>query len=222
MKSRIINRRNRLKLLIFSQDWCTFHPQVRWNSRPTIRKIVLQSVNSQKNRKEIIVKVDRRHNEPKARQEQLIIKELPDELLIYDLQHDKAHCLNETAALVWKNCDGRRSVGQLRELLEASAGSAVPEEMVWLALEQLETFKLLEEAPSKPALFAGMSRRDMVRRVGIAAIAVPAILSIVAPTAQAQASGLPPGSCCTTPNDCASSSCINSGSCTPPPSKLCA
>ena len=159
------------------------------------------------------MKADRRNQVPKARQEQLIVKELPDELLIYDLQNDKAHCLNETAALVWKNCDGHKTVEQLRELMEENAGSPVPQEMVWLALDQLEDFRLLDEAALKPALFAGMNRRDMVRRVGIAAIALPVILSIVSPTAQAQASGLAPGACCGSPGQCASNSCSQNPTC---------
>ena len=165
---------------------------------------------------------DRNNQVPKARQEQLIVKELPDELLIYDLKRDKAHCLNETAALVWKNCDGHKTVEQLRELMEDNAGSPVPEEMVWLALDQLETFSLLDEAALKPGQFAGMNRRDMVRRVGMAAIALPVILSIVAPTAQAQGSLLPPGACCNSPGQCQSNSCVQGGPCgTQPNTKSC-
>jgi hypothetical protein len=168
------------------------------------------------------VRADRNNQVPKARQEQLIVKELPDELLIYDLKRDKAHCLNETAALVWKNCDGHQTVEQLRELMEDNAGSPVPEEMVWLALDQLETFSLLDEAALKPGQFAGMNRRDMVRRVGMAAIALPVILSIVAPTAQAQGSLLPPGACCNSPGQCQSNSCVQGGPCgTQPNTKSC-
>ena len=168
------------------------------------------------------MRADRNNQVPKARQEQLIVKELPDELLIYDLKRDKAHCLNETAALVWKNCDGHKTVEQLRELMEDNAGSPVPEEMVWLALDQLETFSLLDEAALKPGQFAGMNRRDMVRRVGMAAIALPVILSIVAPTAQAQGSLLPPGACCNSPGQCQSNSCVQGGPCgTQPNTKSC-
>ena len=156
------------------------------------------------------MKADRPNQMPKARQEQLIVKELPDELLIYDLKHDQAHCLNETAALVWKNCDGRKTVDQLRELMEDNAGSPVPEEMVWLALDQLETFKLLDEAALKPAQFAGMNRRDLVRRVGIAAIALPIILSIVSPTAKAQGSCKANGQSCGSNNQCCSGRCCGS------------
>src|SRR6185503_18096554 len=96
---------------------------------------------------------------PLARKESLIIKELADETLVYDTQSDKAHCLNPTAAFVWKNCDGKRTVDQLRELMEGDAGAAVPEEMIWLALDQLESFKLLTAAPAKPVALAGMNRR---------------------------------------------------------------
>ena len=164
------------------------------------------------------MKADRRNQIPKARHEQLIVKELPDELLIYDLKHDQAHCLNETAALVWKNCDGHKTVDQLRELMEDNAGSPVPEAMVWLALDQLETFRLLDEAVLKPAQFAGMNRRDMVRRVGMAAIALPVILSIVAPTHAQVASGLPPGACCGNPTQCASGNCTQNPICASTPS----
>jgi hypothetical protein len=152
-------------------------------------------------------------NVPTARKDSLIVKELPDETLVYDTQRDKAHCLNSTAALVWKNCDGKRTVGQLHELMEENAGTPLPEELVWLALDQLEAFKLLEDAPTKPLELSGMSRRNLVKRIGFAAIAIPVIISISAPPASAQASGFAPGSCCGSPGQCASGNCAQ-GPCT--------
>jgi len=150
---------------------------------------------------------------PVARKNSLIIKELPTETLVYDLETDKAHCLNETAARVWKNCDGQQTVAQLRELTEQETNSPVPEEMVWLALDQLEQFKLLETPVNQPPHLSGMSRRQMIRLVGTAAIVVPVITSIVAPRpAQAQ-SLLAPGACCNGASQCASNSCIQSPSC---------
>jgi hypothetical protein len=160
---------------------------------------------------------------PVARKTSLIIKELPNETLVYDLEIDKAHCLNETAARVWKSCDGRQTVTQLREAMEKETNSPVPEEMTWLALEQLEKFKLLETPVNQPPHLSGMSRRQMIRLVGTAAIAVPVITSIVAPRpAQAQ-SLLPPGACCGNPNQCASNSCTQNPICASSPStKACA
>ena len=40
---------------------------------------------------------------PRARQDELVVEELPDETLVYDLKRHKARCLNRTAALVWQH-----------------------------------------------------------------------------------------------------------------------
>ena len=45
---------------------------------------------------------------PVARKQGLVVQEMPDEVLIYDLDTNKAHCLNQTAAFVWKSCDGKK------------------------------------------------------------------------------------------------------------------
>ena len=38
---------------------------------------------------------------PIARHAGLVIQEMPDEVLVYDMDSNKAHCLNETGSL-WK------------------------------------------------------------------------------------------------------------------------
>jgi hypothetical protein len=55
---------------------------------------------------------------PLAREEGLVIQELPGELLIYDLNNHKAHCLNQTAAFIWKHCDGMTTVCEMAARLE--------------------------------------------------------------------------------------------------------
>lgn len=87
---------------------------------------------------------------PVARSRSLIVKELPDETLIYDLETDEAHCLNRTAALVWKHCDGTRSPSDLATLLSRQRGTNLDDEVVWLALHQLQEFGLLSEPVSDP------------------------------------------------------------------------
>ena len=52
----------------------------------------------------------REQSVPRARKEGLVVQDMPDELLVYDVDRHKAHCLNQTAALVWKRCDGKTSV----------------------------------------------------------------------------------------------------------------
>ena len=134
---------------------------------------------------------------PVARTEQLIVKEVDDEVLVYDLTNDKAHCLNDTAAKVWKNCDGKNSVADIGTSIAKETSLPIDEAVVWLALGQLKQFKLLAEVPSAPAVFAGMSRRQMIRNLGVAGIALPVIISIAAPMAQAQSSCVPNNGTCT-------------------------
>jgi hypothetical protein len=152
---------------------------------------------------------------PKARKAKLIVKELESETLVYDLDADKAHCLNQTAGRIWRHCDGQTSVTEIAQSLAEQTKTKADDAIVWLALDQLEKFNLLEEMPAKPAHLAGMNRRQWVRNVGFAAVALPAIISIAAPTAQAQAScvnpgGRAPGVACGSPNQCCSDVC-----CTP-------
>jgi predicted secreted protein len=52
-----------------------------------------------------------------------------------------------------------------------------------LALQQLADAGLLESEPQLSASSAGLTRRDVTRRIGLAAaILLPAVVSIVAPT----------------------------------------
>jgi hypothetical protein len=152
---------------------------------------------------------------PKARVEGIVVRELPDEVLIYDLDTHKAVCLNSTAADVWRLCDGRRTASDIKRALESEAKGDVPDELVWLALEQLDKDRLLVERVRRPAKLAGISRREMIRRVGLAAaITLPVVASIVAPTPADAASCLPTGAACTDSAQCCAGSVCATGNCT--------
>ncbi len=147
---------------------------------------------------------------PKMREQGLVIDELPDEVLVYDLDRHKAHCLNQTAALVWKQCDGRTTPRIIARRLEKELQAPCNEDMVWLALSQLEGIDLLEQGVSLPPQLAGLSRREMVRALGIAAaVAVPLVTSIVAPTAAEAAT------CASTGQDCKKIACCPGHVCDP-------
>ncbi|HYO92772.1 MAG TPA: PqqD family peptide modification chaperone [Pyrinomonadaceae bacterium] len=147
---------------------------------------------------------------PKARSKGLVIKKLADEVLVYDLETNKAHCLNTTAALVWNHCDGRKSVSEIAASLEANTLEQFTEEMVWLALNQLERFRLLEGPVKLPLKASGMSRRELVRKLGLAgAASLPLILSIVAPEAASAATCAGPGAPCLSNARCCSGLCVN-------------
>jgi hypothetical protein len=115
---------------------------------------------------------------PQARRRGLLLRELPDELLVYDQERHRAHCLNRTAALVFRHADGSRTVDELALLLD---GGDV-REIVVQALAQLDEAGLLAAPVEEQLPPAGIDRRHAVRRMGIAAtILLPAVVSIVAP-----------------------------------------
>ncbi|HEV7859703.1 MAG TPA: PqqD family peptide modification chaperone [Pyrinomonadaceae bacterium] len=149
---------------------------------------------------------------PRARKEGLVVRELPNEVLVYDLGRDKAHCLNSTSALVWKHCDGQTDLKEIARLLEDECGTPLSEDVVWLALRQLQRIHLLEERVMRPNGAARTSRRQMMRHMSVAALLLPAIISITAPTAWAQGSCAGIGQNCEAAPCCPGSICYQ-GSC---------
>ncbi len=128
---------------------------------------------------------------PRARQDELVVEELPDETLVYDLKRHKARCLNRTAALVWQHCDGQTTVPELAALLGEQLATPTDEAVVWMALDRLGRAHLLREQVTLPAERARYSRREVLRTLGRAAgvtVLLPVVASIVAPEAAQAAS----------------------------------
>src|SRR5438132_8684351 len=92
-----------------------------------------------------------RHIKPRARKEGLVVQQLPDETLVYDLDRDLAHCLNQTASLVWSRCDGRATAKEIARSVSRNLNQPVDEKIVWVALDQLSRNHLLAESPMPPA-----------------------------------------------------------------------
>lgn len=154
---------------------------------------------------------------PIARKNDLVVQDMPDEVLVYDLNSNKAHCLNQTAAMVWKSCDGKNSVSEIAKLIQLQAGGSVSEDFVWLAIDQLGENDLLEQEIK--STFAGQTRREVIKKIGLAAvIGLPIVASMVAPP-----NVLAVVSCgCIAPGDCAAQTrcpstinCNGSGVCAP-------
>jgi len=118
---------------------------------------------------------------PQAREEGLITSELPDEVLVLDTGQNKAHCLNDFASNVWKRCDGKTTVKEMTLLLGRDFQKGITEEAVWLALDRLGKANLLTERLPLPGELSRLSRREAVRKFGLAA-GVAVITSIVVPT----------------------------------------
>ena len=143
-----------------------------------------------------------------AREEGLVVKDLGDEILVYDAERDRAHCLNRTVALVWKHCDGKHSVADISQLMQVELQAPVQPNVVWYALKQLDKHHLLQGSVTLPEEMDGLTRREFVRKVGIAAaVAVPIIISIAVPTPARAASCLAAGSVCSSSAQCCSGNC---------------
>jgi hypothetical protein len=146
---------------------------------------------------------------PIARKNGLVVQDVPNEVLVYDTETNKAHCLNQTAALVWRSCDGKNDIATIADIVAAQTGSKVSEDLVWLAIDQLNENELLE-AEVAPK-FNGHSRRDAIKKIGLASmIALPIVASLVAPQ-----SALASTSCtCVTITDCQLQPECPQGACT--------
>lgn len=151
---------------------------------------------------------------PIARADELVVRDMDGEVLVYDLNRDEAITLNLFAAAVWRACDGITTVAGLLAKLQAQMpGDVVSEVAIWRALDMLSRCDLLQEPVIAPVSHV---RRDMIKALGIAA-AVPIVSMIVVPTpAQAASCGCSSPGQCLTQTSCASSvNCNNSGVCAP-------
>jgi hypothetical protein len=142
---------------------------------------------------------------PIARKEGLVVQEMPDEVLVYDLDDNKAFCLNSTAASIWKSCDGRKTVAEIAAGLTEGRDQDSKENIVWLALDQLKDKKLI--ASELTSRFEGQTRREVLKKVGLAtAIALPVVAMLSFPGTVLAAA-------------CSSSTCGTQGTC--PASQIC-
>ncbi|MBK8467129.1 MAG: PqqD family protein [Chloracidobacterium sp.] len=117
---------------------------------------------------------------PIARQSGIVIQEINNEVLVYDLKTNRACCLNHSAAFIWKMCDGQNSITDIIRFFESEGLGKVTEDFVWLAIDQLSANGLLKN--KFLPRFSGQSRRKVIQTIGLASMAaIPIIASLVAP-----------------------------------------
>lgn len=119
---------------------------------------------------------------PKIRTENLLEQNLKNETLIYDLVIDKAFNLNETLTIVYKACHEMTTFDELKRKHKFT------DEFIFLALDELKRNNLLADQ-NYISPFAGMSRREAIRKAGLASmIVLPLIVGLSAPSAAHAAS----------------------------------
>ncbi len=120
-----------------------------------------------------------------ARDEGLMIVELADETIVYDLDRNQAHCLNQCAAAIWRACDGHASEQDVAHSVSEHLGLPLDSDTVTITLARLGRAHLLK-ARGRESAVPTCTRRELVRRMklaGLAPAALPAIISAAAPDA---------------------------------------
>ena len=151
---------------------------------------------------------------PMRRKRQLVIDVLTDEILIYDLDRHKAHCLNQTAAFVWRHCNGKSTISEIARRMTDELKMQCKDELVWLALQQLGKVHLLEPSIPLPVPFTRFTRRELVFALGVAAVAVPLVTSIVSPTPAQASTCVGSGGICGNGISCCFGHICSNGHCT--------
>lgn len=109
--------------------------------------------------------------------ENLLVQNLPDEILVFDVSTNKSYCLNETAKIVFNACDGVKTFNDVD----------LSEEIIYLSLDELKKNNLIQDNYGSP--YSGINRREVIRKIGLASmIALPVISSLSLPTAAAASS----------------------------------
>lgn len=128
---------------------------------------------------------------PVARRADLTIEYLPAELVVYDHQRNRMHCLNRSTSLIWRLCDGHTTIEQIAARLP-EVNLPADLDIVRQALKALDRAQLLAGKPQFAE--SGLpTRRQLVHRLGLAAgsaaALLPAIASATAPTPATAKSG---------------------------------
>ena len=156
--------------------------------------------------------MSQRPAQPTARTSGVVVKTVGDEVLVYDLETHRAHSVNRVAVAVWRRCDGTRDAARIAAELQEDGVAPVTEEAVRYAFGELVRARLLAGPMAGP----GLTRRELVRRLGTAAaVALPLVTTIVAPTAAQAQSCLPQLAPCTQNGECCSG-CCDAVACGPP------
>jgi hypothetical protein len=117
-------------------------------------------------------------------------------------------------------CDGKTGVPEIARRLSTILGAPASEEVVWLALDLLSKENLLAKKLTPDENFTGLSRREVIRRIGLTSVvALPVISSLILPTAataqscsgSAGSGTLTNGCPCSDNSECASGCCDTSG-----------
>ena len=122
-----------------------------------------------------------------AKSGDFVTQELQNEVLIYNLQTNKALCLNSSVALVFKHCDGKTDFQQIINTFQKEQNIKIDIDFIWLTLDELSKAELLENYNLK--FESKISRRRALLNYALPLALLPVIVGVTAPKAAQAASG---------------------------------
>lgn len=129
---------------------------------------------------------------PRAKRDGLLSEDVGDELIVYDENRHRGHCLNRTAALVWRHADGERTIADLAAILQAELDPVADQSLVWHTVDRLNAAHLLDEPPLRSADEMRAARRQFISKIGLVGVAtllLPLVTSVAPPPARAGVGG---------------------------------
>lgn len=150
---------------------------------------------------------------PRARKQGLVVQEMPDELLVYDLDRHKAHCLNQTAAFFGSVAMARRTSSKWFGFWRRIRNLLLTRQWFGWPLINSRRRTCCKALPASGLELPGSPAEKLIRRVGLAAaVSLPIVTSIVAPKATHAINCRTSGQGCTSSAQCCSGVC-NAGTC---------
>jgi len=134
---------------------------------------------------------------PRVKTSGLVVKELGDETLIYDVETNTAICLNASASVIMNACDGVATVADAQRSLLKKVGSSIDRDLVWNTVEEFRRRNLLADVHTAPFSKKPTSRRTLIKQAAALGVAVPIVMALAAPPALHAASA-----CLTTGQTC--------------------
>src|SRR5260370_31506461 len=101
---------------------------------------------------------------PQAREAHLVVRQLNDEILVYDLERHKASFLSPRIAWVWRQCDGKTTREKIASRLARELQVPVGEGVIQVAIRRLARAHLLHGSMPGPLGTPSQSRREWIRR----------------------------------------------------------
>lgn len=129
---------------------------------------------------------------PIARKEGITVEDIQGESVVYDCRRHRAHCLNKSAAAVWRSCDGHNSLKDIAARLHKDLGLPDDLQLVHVALDQLEAEELVEHE-AVPRHEPLPSRLDIGHRLSIGTLALPLVTSLTIAAAGSRRPNRRPG-----------------------------